>query len=395
MREKINFLLERGVEEVISLDSLREKLVKGKILRIKYGIDPTTKEFHYGYLVNLLRLKILSELGHKVIILLGGFTARFGDPTGKLKTRKLRSKEEVREAAKNYINCVKKIIDLNNIEIRDNSEWYDRMSAEELLNLASHFSHARLIERDMFQQRIKEGKKIGIHELLYPILQAYDSVVLKADVAIGGFDQKFNELLGRELQKEFGQPPQDILLLKTLKGTDGKEKMSQSLKNTIPLDLSPEAQFSKIMSIPDSLIFEYFELLTFVSNSEIEEMKNAIKKGANPKDIKLRLAWEIIKELFGEKIANDSREYFVNVFSKKELSKAEIRIQRLPQREYKLKDLIFELKLVNSKSEAQRLVKEGAVEINSKIFKDPFEIIKLKGGEIVKVGKYRFIKIKI
>ncbi len=392
MEEKIDFLLSRGVEEVISEPALRERLRKGDSLRIKYGVDPTTADLHLGHYAVLRKLKQFQELGHKVILLIGGFTARFGDPTDKLKARELRSKEEVKEMARSYLEQAKLVLDLRKIEVRDNSEWYDRMRLESFLQILSRFNYARLIERDMFQERIKRHKAIRMHELLYPVLQAYDSVVLEADVALGGIDQKFNELLGRELQRELGQVPQEVMLLKILRGTDGKEKMSQSLGNDIPLGLPPQELFAKIMSIPDDLIFEYFELLTDVPDEELVLFKKSIAKGSNPRDIKLRLAFEITKDLKGEEEVKKAKAEFIRVFSKKEQPE-EIGEVQLDQKEFLAKDLLVALGLASSKSEAQRLIEQGAVEIDKKLIKNPFARLRLKGGEIVRVGKYRFKKI--
>jgi len=393
--QKIDFLLSRGVEEVISENALKEKLKKGHPLRIKYGIDPTTKDFHFGYLVALRKLRFFQKLGHKVIMLIGGFTARFGDPSAKLKTRKLRPKEDVAEQAQAYLDQIKKILDIDEIEIRDNSEWYDKMSAEELLKLAANFSHAQLIERDMFQERIKNNQRIGVHELFYPTLQAYDSVVLKADVALGGLDQKFNELLGRELQKQSKQVGQEVMLLKTLPGTDGKEKMSQSLNNTISLDSEPKDQFSKIMSIPDDIIFNYFEMLTDIPEKELIEMKDSFKKTINPRDLKIKLAQMIVSEIWGKEKACEAENYFVQVFSKGKVSEVDIETQKIEPKTYLAKDLLIELGLVKSKSEAIRLISQHAVEINKKIIADPLAEISPQGGEIVRVGKYRFKKIEL
>lgn len=394
MEEKITFLLTRGVEEIISESALRERLRQGQPLRIKYGVDPTTADLHLGHYVALRKLRQFQELGHKVILLIGGFTARFGDPTDKLKTRGLRSKSEVEKMARSYLDQAKLVLDMKKIEVENNSEWYDKMKTEELLHILARFNYARLIERDMFQERIRKNKPIRMHELIYPVLQAYDSVMLKADVALGGVDQKFNELLGRELQKELEQVPQEVVLLKILRGTDGKEKMSQSLGNDISLNLPSQTMFAKIMSIPDDLIFEYFEMLTDVPSDEISLFKKSLSKGGNPKDIKMRLAFEITKDLKGEDEAQKAKEHFIRVFSKRKMPD-EVEEVLLEEREFLAKNLLLALGLVSSKSEAQRLIEQKAVEIDGRVIDNPFATIKLKGGEVVRVGKYKFKKIKL
>ncbi|MCD6195086.1 tyrosine--tRNA ligase [bacterium] len=394
MEEKIDFLFSRGVEEIISESALRERLRQDQPLRVKYGVDPTTADLHLGHYAVLRKLRQFQELGHKVILLIGGFTARFGDPTDKLKVRELRPKKEVEKMARSYLDQARLVLDMKRIEVRDNSEWYDKMNLEKFLQIVSRFNYARLIERDMFQERIKKNKPIRMHELLYPVLQAYDSVVLEADVALGGTDQKFNELLGREIQKELGQTPQEVVLLKILTGTDGKEKMSQSLGNDIPLALPAQEIFAKIMSIPDGLIFEYFEMLTDVPREEIDLLKKSLTKGGNPRDIKMRLALEIVQDLKGKKEAQKAKEYFVKVFSQNKTPQ-EVEEVVLENKEYLAKDLLVALGLVSSKSEAQRLIEQKAVEIDGSIIDNPFKVIKLRGGEIVRVGKYRFKKIKV
>ena len=251
--QKIEEVLTRGVEKVIKKEDLLKRLKSGKKLRVKHGIDPTTKDLHLGHSVVYLKLKELQDLGHKIVFLIGDFTGRFGDPSEKLKTRTLRSKKEVRDLAKNYLRQVGKILDFKKIEIRYNGEWYDKMKADELLILMSNFTHARMIERDMFQKRIEKGLDIGFHEPVYPLLQAYDSVMLKSDLTVCGIDQLFNELKARELQEKFGQKGQDIIATKILIGLDGKKKMSQSLGNYVGVEEKPTEQFGKIMSIPDFL----------------------------------------------------------------------------------------------------------------------------------------------
>jgi tyrosyl-tRNA synthetase len=391
-KDKLDLILKRGVASLINEDSLREKLGSGKQLRIKYGIDPTTKDLHLGYWVILRKLRKMQDLGHKVILLIGGFTAHFGDPTDKVKARTLRDKSEVKEASENYLEQVKGILDFNEdkLEIRDNSEWYDKMSAEELLKLFSYFSHAQLIERDMFQERLKNKEEIRAHELAYPILQGYDSVMIKSNIAFGGADQTFNELAGRDLQLKFKQAPQDLILLKMIPGIDGQKLMSQSADNVVKLKEEPKDQFAKIMSIPDKIMPEYFESLTDVSEDKYQE-----KIKTDPKSAKMWLAIEILEQIWGDDEAQAAKDNFEKIFSKKELNEAEINEVELEAGDYILKELLLELKLVSSKSESGRLIEQKAVEINGKLKIDPMEKIKVVGGEIVKVGKYRLAKIKI
>ncbi|MDD3774228.1 MAG: tyrosine--tRNA ligase, partial [Patescibacteria group bacterium] len=346
-KENLDLILKRGVASLINEESLSQKLSSGKQLRIKYGIDPTTKDLHLGYWVILRKLRKMQDLGHKVVLLIGGFTARFGDPTDKIKARTLRDKNEVSDAAKNYLEQVKGILDFdeNKLEIRDNSEWYDKMSAEELLKLLSNFSHSQLIERDMFQERLKNKQEIRAHELAYPILQGYDSVEIHSDIAFGGMDQTFNELAGRSLQIKFKQAPQDLVFLKMIPGIDGTNLMSQSADNIVKLKSDSREQFAKIMSIPDSIMPVYFESLTDIAEDEYET-----KIKSDPRGAKIILAQSIVEEIWGEEKAAEAKIYFESVFSKRELNEAEIAEVEIKTGEYTLKDLLVELKLASSKS---------------------------------------------
>jgi len=388
--QKIEELLSRGVKKTVKKESLIKKLNSGKKLRVKHGIDPTTRDLHLGYSVVYLKLKELQEMGHKIVFLIGDFTARFGDPTAKLEARTLRPKKEVKDLAKNYIRQVGKLLDLKKTEIRYNGEWYDKMKADELLLLMANFTHARMLERDMFQKRIKQGLDIGFHEPVYPLLQAYDSVMLKSDLTVCGIDQLFNELKGRELQEKLGQKGQDIITTEILIGLDGKEKMSQSLGNCIGLEEKPEEQYGKIMSIPDELMFDYFELLTRVPMNEITKM---MKGNINPKDIKTRLAKEIVTVYYNKKEAEKAEKEFNKVFKEKKLP-SNISQVKIKEAKLNILDLLKGAKLVSSKTEARRLVEQGAVKINSQVAKDWQAIIKTKKGLIVQVGKRRFAKLK-
>jgi len=271
--EKVDRILSRGVTKVIVQKSLAKKLASGRVLRIKHGVDPTTTDLHLGHAVMYNKLRAFQEMGHKVIFLIGDFTARFGDPTDKIHgSRSIRSKDEVAALAKNYIRQACAILDKRKLEVRYNSEWYDKMSAEQLLKLMANFTEAQMMQRDMFEERRKKGLEIGLHEPVYPVLQGYDSVMLKSDATVIGSDQEFNELQGRRAQEIFGQEPQDLMLMPLLVGTDGKRKMSQSLGNDIGIAEEAGSMYGKVMSIPDEIMKEYFVLLTDMSQEEITEL---------------------------------------------------------------------------------------------------------------------------
>lgn len=392
--EKIKELLTRGVEKVVVARELEKKLKSGKKLRIKHGVDPTTKDLHIGYAVVYNKLRELQNLGHTIIFLIGDFTARFGDPTDTEKSRQLRSKKEVRDLAKDYIKQLGSILDIKKTEIRYNSEWYDKMSAEELLQLMSHFTSQQLLERDMFQERMKKNQEIGLHEPVYPVLQGYDSVMLRSDLTVIGNDQTFNELKGRDLQKDFGQEPQDIISMKMLVGTDGKVKMSQSLGNYIGMTEGARDQYGKVMSIPDESLIHYFELTTKISEKEIKKIEADLKKGSNPRDIKMRLAREIVTMYHSKEEAEQAEEAFVKQFSKRELPE-EIKEFKFSGGERKLYDILVDCGLVDSKSEARRLIDQNAVKVDGAVIGDREAIIGLKTGMVIQVGKRRYGKIKV
>jgi len=393
-KEKIKKLLSRNVEKIIDKERLEKLLLSGKKLRIKYGVDVTSPMLHLGHAVNLWKMREFQELGHKVVFLIGDFTTRIGDPTGKSLTRPLISKKQIERDAKEYKYQISKILltDPSVFEERRNSEWYDKMKLSEFLSLASKITHARLIERDMFQTRIKEGKEIYIHELLYPILQGYDSVMLKSDLTIIGEDQLFNEIIGRHYQELFNQMPQCIITTTITPGIDGKEKQSKSLGNYIAILDSPKEKYGKIMSIPDNLIISYFKVYTKVPLEEIKEIESDLKKGANPRDYKARLAFEIVKIYHGEKEAKKAENEFNRVFREKKLPE-NIPSYRPQKKVYNLVDLLFESKLVKSKAEARRLIEQNAVKVDGKVFNDWKKEIKVKQGIVIRVGKRRFIKI--
>lgn len=377
--QKIKELLDRGVKKIISRESLEKKLKSGKILRIKHGVDPTTPDLHLGYAVVYRKLKQFQDLGHKIIFLIGDFTGRFGDPTEKTETRKMREKKEVKALAKNYVSQVGKILDAKKLEIRYNGEWYDKMSAEELLQLMSKFTTAQMMQRDMFQERAEKGLETGLHEPVYPVLQGYDSVMLKSDATAIGSDQEFNELQGRKLQEIYNQAPQDLVIMPILTGLDGEKKMGQSFGNYIGITEAPDSQYGKIMSIPDKLLPEYFELLTDLKFDEKE----------NPRDAKMRLAFEIVKMYHSEKEAKKAQEDFVKLFQKKEIPDSIPEIKIKGERE--IRDVLIENKIILSKGEFRRLMTEGAIDVDGETITNVH--YKTEKNAIIKIGKRKFVKI--
>ncbi len=393
-KEKIKSLLTRGVKEIIDYQHLKKELELGKKLRIKFGIDPTAPEIHLGNAVILRKLKNFQDLGHQVIFLIGDFTARIGDPSGTISIRRQLSNEEIKKNMATYKKQVAKILDLDKIEIRYNSEWYNKMKPADFFSLLSMVTVNRILEREDFKARFKKNLPLRLSEIFYPLLQGYDSVVLKSDLEIGGQDQLLNMLMGRELQEKFGQKPQDIMTMFLLEGLDGKRKMSKSYHNYIGIDFEPNDMFGKIMSLPDNLIIKYFILATDVPLSEIHQIEEEMKRGANPRDFKAKLAFEIVKIYHGQEKAKEAEKEFNRVFQKKKLP-SKIPTFKLPITNYQLVDLLVKINLAPSKSEARRLIKQGAVKIDGKVEKNWRKEIKIKKGMIVKVGPRRFIKLDI
>jgi tyrosyl-tRNA synthetase len=397
MRKKtkpIDFkILNRTVESYFSLNELKEKLKKGKPLNIKYGVDVTAPFLHIGHAVNLWTMRYFQECGHKVIFLIGDFTTRIGDPTGKSKLRKVIPIEEIKENAKEFIKQVGRVLLTENqvFEVRYNGSWYDKMELSRFFSLCSMITHSRLIQRDMFQKRIKEKQEIFIHEMLYPILQGYDSVELESDLTIVGTDQLFNELVGRVYQEKFDQEPQVVMTTKITPGTDGVEKQSKSLGNYIALEDTPKDKFGKIMSLPDFLIVPYLEVYTLVPLKEIETLKKEMEKGKNPMEAKKILAASLVERYHGKKVAEGERIWFEKAFSKREIPEdiPEIKIGK------KL-DFMGVLKVCmpeESKSSIVRLLKQEAVRLNGEKVLMEKELPKVKSGDILKVGKRRWFKI--
>lgn len=385
-------LIKRGVVEIISEEELKSKIEKKGRLRVKFGADPSAPDLHLGHTVALRKLRHFQELGHTVVFIIGDFTAMIGDPSGRSSTRKRLSRSEVIENAKTYQEQVFKILDKSKTEVVYNSEWFDKITFEEVLNLTSKYTVARMLERDDFEKRFKSGSPISIMEFLYPLMQGYDSVMVKADVEIGGTDQKFNLLVGRELQIEYGQEPQVVITLPLLEGTDGVRKMSKSYGNYIGINDKPFDMFGKVMSIPDTLIFKYFELLTDLPLDEIESLKRSIEEGANPRDIKAKLASEIVSFFYGKDEAVKANEEFDRIFKHKELPE-EMEEKKVKKGEYNLVNLLVELGVMPSKSEVRRLIQGGGLYINGERVLDVNHIIKLDGEVVIKLGKRKFVKI--
>ena len=382
------------MEEIIKKDELQKLLESGRKLRIKYGVDITATALHLGHAVNLWKMRELQEYGHKVIFLIGDFTTKIGDPTGRLETRKKNSAPNINKWARGFVKQVGRILrtDKKVFAVRRNSEWYAKMNAEKLLDISSFFTHSRLIERDMFQKRIAENKEITLPEMIYPILQGYDSVMLKSDLTIIGSDQLFNEGAGRLLQEKFGQLPQVLVTTSITPGLDGKGKMSKSSGNYIGLEDSPQDKFGKIMSIPDSLIFSYLTVYTDVPLIEIREQEKKLQEGVNPMEVKLFLAAALTRRYHGEKIAQQEREKFLNTFSQKKAPE-EIPMMKFAYGPADPVEFLLKTGLVSSKSAARRLIKERAVDVDGHTIDEQTQQVEINQGTIIKIGKRRFIKV--
>ena len=393
-QQKIKELLTHNTEEVIIEKDLEKKLNSGKKLRIKLGCDPSRPDLHLGHSIVLRKLKEFQDLGHQIIFIIGDYTGMIGDPSGKSKTRPALSEKEVKKNAESYFEQVGKILDIEKTEVRHNSEWFTKMKMADILELTSKFTVARILERDDFSKRLKGGIDIAASEMLYPIMQAYDSIMIKADVEIGGTDQKFNMLAGRDLQRKMNMLEQNVLTTPLLIGLDGKQKMSKSLDNYIGITEEPNSMFGKIMSISDEMILYYFKLLTEISDSNLEQIELDLKDPSkNPRDIKIELAKEIITIYHNKKSAEEAKKEFNKIFRDKK-KPSDIKGYKIQDTKYKLADLLVELKLVSSKGEARRLVQQGGVRIDDVVQKNFDKEIKTRSGMIVQVGKRRFVKIK-
>jgi tyrosyl-tRNA synthetase len=385
-------IIQRGTDEILPLEELKKKLEKNKPLRVKLGMDPTAPDLHLGHTVVINKMKQLQDLGHEIIFLIGDFTGMIGDPTGKNVTRKPLTKEDVRENAKTYTDQVFKILDKDKTRIAFNSEWMSKMNSTEMISLASKHTVARMLERDDFSKRYKGGQAISIHEFLYPLVQGYDSVALRADIELGGSDQKFNLLVGRELQKQAIMEPQVILTMPILEGLDGVQKMSKSLDNYIGIDEDPDSMFGKIMSISDELMWRYLELLSFESLETIESWKQEVETGENPRNIKFRLADEIITRFHDEAQAKKAQQNFIDRFAKNQIPD-EMDEFTFPKG-IKVANLLKEANLVSSTSEAFRMIKQGAVKIDGEKLSDK-DFTPDEGTNVYQVGKRKFARVTI
>jgi tyrosyl-tRNA synthetase len=391
----IEHLLTHQVTEVISKEELRDRLMSGRVLRIKLGADPTSPDLHLGHAVVLRKLREFQDLGHTVILIIGDYTALVGDPSGKSKTRPMLTQEEIDINAQTYLNQVGKILDLSKTEIHRNSEWLGTITMAELIKLASKFTVARLIERDDFANRLNEGIDVSMHELLYPMMQAYDSVMINADVEIGGTDQKFNNLAGRELQKKMNQTPQNVMLCPILVGLDGEKKMSKSLHNYIGIDEAPAEMYGKAMSIPDTAIEEYFALATNITADKISAIVSDMNNGSlNPRDAKMQLARDIVRQYHGDSAVGPAEERFISMFQKKEIPDDILEIS-LDVPEMLLIDILVAAEFAKSKSEARQLIEQGGVKVDNEVIEDVQKSISLSSHPVlIQKGKRFFVKVK-
>jgi tyrosyl-tRNA synthetase len=422
--QKFKSLLKRGVAEVITEAELLKLLKSGRILNLKQGFDPSAPDIHLGHVVGLRKLRQFQELGHKVTLIVGDWTARIGDPSGQSATRPMLSPSEIEDNARTYMEQFFKVVDKDKTELRWQSEWFSRFTLDEVIKLTSKFTIAQLLAREDFNKRYSSGNPISLAEMLYPLLQGYDSLAIKADVEFGGTDQKFNCLVGRELQQSTGQPPQQVFLVPLLIGTDGKQKMSKSLKNDIGIAEPPSEMYGKLMSIQDSLILSYFELVTDVSEEEVAEFRYRLDtERVNPMRLKKRLACEIVAQFHGPKAAQQAEVRFEREVQKGE-EPEEIREVRIPfarlwakgaairpapntEREDLAKSwivgrdsvtdspssLLVKMGVAKSRSEAKRLIKQRAVELDGEIVTEKDMLVSIRDGTIIKVGKRRFVKI--
>ncbi|MCJ7670106.1 MAG: tyrosine--tRNA ligase [Dehalococcoidia bacterium] len=397
-------LLKRGVAEIITETELLRLLKSGRILTLKQGFDPSAPDIHLGHVVGLRKLRQFQELGHKVTLIVGDWTARIGDPSGQSATRPMLSPSEIENNAQTYMEQFFKVVDKDKTELRWQSEWFSQFTLDEVIKLTSKFTVAQLLAREDFNKRYSSGNPISLAEMLYPLLQGYDSVAIKADVEFGGIDQKFNCLVGRELQQSTGQSPQQVFLVPLLIGTDGHHKMSKSLNNHIGVAEPPREIYGKVMSIPDSLILDYFELVTDVPEEEIAEFKKQLKtQSVNPMNLKKRLAYEIVNQFHNTEVAREAEEYFQGRFQTRELHKIKvtdsinIKDNMVLILTKNMPEWLVDNKFANSMGEAKRLLAQGAVRIiradgTSQVVRD--ETVRLTPGDKIKVGKRHLSEIR-
>jgi len=393
--EKLFDALKTGTVQIIPEDDFKKKLASGKKLKIKLGADPTAPNLHLGHAVALSKLRQFQDMGHEVIFLIGDFTARIGDPSGRSKTRPPLTDEDIANNTKTYFDQVTKILDPEKITVRYNSEWLSKLTARDMIDICSKVTVARIIEREDFANRIAKHQPISFHELLYPLMQGYDSVVLEADVELGGTDQTFNLLMGRFLQDQWGQKPQTVITLPLLEGLDGVQKMSKSYGNAIGLSEPADQAYGKLMSLSDDLMWRYYEVLLYKTDKEIGAMKNAVTKGeAHPMDLKKELAHSILKRFWSPEDADKAQQLFEELFQKKDFSNAQqVNCAQLIGKETWIVAILKHLEAVTSTSEARRLIEAGAVSLNEEKIKDFKAQISLEPGMLIKVGKHRFYKV--
>ncbi len=392
--QKIDKLINRGVEEIIDKNNLVQKLTAGKKLRIKLGIDPTAADLHLGHAVVLRKLRQFQDLGHTAVLIIGDFTTLIGDPSGRTASRPKLTPAQIRNNMKDYIKQASKIININSAQIHYNSEWFSKQKMSFLMDLAGRFTVSRLIEREDFQKRLKGGFDVSMLELLYPLLQGYDSVAVNADVELGGRDQRLNLLFGRKVQRAYNKPEQDILTVPLLIGTDGAKKMSKSIGNYIALEEKPLLMFKEIMEISDASIWEYFTLLTDIPEDEIANMQKQVENGLNPKEAKLKLAREIVSAYSSPREADAAQKEFIKIYINKSLPQEISSLHINTADPLAVADLVFMTGAVSSKSAAKRLIGQNAVKIDGAIKNNWQEKIQTKTGQIIQIGKDKFFKIE-
>lgn len=389
-------LIKRGADEIIPEPELRDRLSTGRPLRVKVGFDPTAPDLHLGHTVLINKMKHFQDLGHEVIFLIGDFTGMIGDPSGKSATRPPLSREEIEHNAVTYREQIFKILDAEKTIIDFNSRWMNEMGAAGVIQLAAKYTVARMLERDDFRTRFKSNQPIAIHELLYPLAQGYDSVALNADVELGGTDQKFNLLVGRELQRHYGQQPQVVLTMPLLEGLDGVQKMSKSLANYVGITEPPNEMFGKLMSVSDQLMWRYFELLSFLPTNQVESLKKDVAGGVNPRDVKFTLAEEIVGRFHSPQQAKAAKQQFIARFQKREMPEDMVELEVAGvDGKLALANLLKQANLTSSTSESHRMVKQGAVRIDGEQATDSRIDIEAGNSHVYQVGKRRFARITV
>ncbi|NMS91344.1 tyrosine--tRNA ligase [Clostridioides difficile] len=395
--EQIRIIM-KGVDDLIDEKELREKLIKsekeGKPMIVKLGLDPSAPDIHLGHTVVLRKMKQLQDLGHQIVIIIGDFTGKIGDPTGKSKARKALTTEQVLENAKTYQEQIFKVLDKEKTIVRFNSEWLAKLNFEDVIKLAATITVARMLEREDFKKRYEGQMPISVHEFFYPLMQAYDSIALEADIELGGTDQRFNLLMGRSLQREFGMESQIVIMMPLIEGLDGKEKMSKSLGNYIGIDEEAGIMYQKSMEIPDELIIKYYNLVTDVHPDEVNKIESQLKDGSvNPRDIKMNLAREIVTLYHGKESAKEAEERFKSVFQKGQIPE-DIQTIQVKEEGFDLIEVLVTNEIVKSKSEVRRLASQGGVKVNGEKVEDLSAIVK-ESELVVQIGKKKFVKIEL